>query len=123
MITEKSFKQTVRAKNALLAEQALTFPFPIMDKQETIQKANTVKGKFVECVYYFEIAAVMSGSPQPKVSCFVPMGRQAKPPPPMPTQPVDWQPSMITPRDFHLEDYIVEPSAPPMDDSDEEMMI
>jgi len=63
VITEKSFKHKVRAKKALLSEQALTFPFPIMDKQETILQANTVKGKFVECVYYFEISAVMSGSP------------------------------------------------------------
>ena len=50
------------------------------------------------------------------------MGRTAKPAPPMPQLPINWQPTMITPQDFHLEDYTVEPSAPPMDDSDEEMI-
>ena len=63
IMSEKSFKHTVRAKKALLAEQALTFPFSIKDDKDTIYQAMTVKGNFVECVYYFEVSAVMSGSP------------------------------------------------------------
>jgi hypothetical protein len=96
-VLERVFNSTVRARDSLLSEQSLQFSMKLQDPQKTISNASTVQSTSIECLYFFELVAIVSGKPIPRLNAYLPIAQQVRDPKPLPVEPAVWNPTEMAP--------------------------
>jgi hypothetical protein len=69
----KSFDSPVRARNALLSEYALIFPYKLDDTEHTVANSSTVKSELIECLYFIQVTGICSAKPNPRLNAYLPI--------------------------------------------------